>query len=776
MSIQKLGRGPVAPVRLAATAVALGLLTMTASVRAADYDFVGPVGTPASYGLASNWSGSVVPGAGDAAFINGGRIALTDAALTNTVSSLRVGTASAGELRIPAGSITAGGLLVGDAVGSAGLINITGGTLTSSGNAVLGEASTGDNRILISAGNLNLNGESYFGANGNGSVTVSGTAVVNTKRVNIANGPNSTGAWTINGGTTDAQGEVFVGLRGNGQLTQSGGVFSASRLQVGQENESISQGTVTVTGGTMNISAPIVVGENSRKANSLNVSGGIVNTAESYGGANGIGTINVSGTGTLNNVGQMHIAASTGSVGALNVTGGNLNLTGSGGWILIGQNGAGTFNFSAGNIDTKIMSVGQDPNSTGSGTQTGGTLRSQRTFIIGETSTSIATYTISNGSVDVGTDFEGIDYDGAGIFVGSYNGRGIININGGTISSRTGATIGYGEGGPSEGTVNVTAGAFNTVTPGEAGRVRIGVYAGATGRLNVSGSGSVSFAGPILNGVARGAVGVGGTGLITVSGGSLTAPSLRNETGSSFTQSGGTSSLGAVTGGGSFAVGGGTSVVTQLNQSSLTVNGTGQLTIANAATPRASVIQSLTTGGTGKLDLTNNGLIVDYPTASPIDAIRQALKAGRIVATLTPADARQSVAYAEASVVDTTLGGNLLGMPFDLSSVLLRSRLRGDADFNGTVGFPDLVALAQHYNTTSGGVWTSGDFDYDGDVDFSDLVSLAQNYSDSLSVSGLGTSEFQADWALAQSLAPEPTSLLALGAGMMLGLGRRRQR
>lgn len=773
MFMQQTRRGRIAPMRIAIAAVAVGLGSVSI-VQAADYDFTGPAATPASYGLNTNWSGNVVPGAGDAAFINGGRIAFTDAALTNSVSSLRVGTATAGELRLPAGSITAGGLLIGEAVGSAGLIDITGGTLTSSGNAVLGEASTGNNRILVSAGTLNLNGESYLGANGNGSITVSGTGVVNTKRVNIANGANSTGAWTINGGTTDAQGEVFVGLRGNGQLTQSAGTFAAFRLQVGQENESISQGTVTVTGGTMNIRDPIVVGENSRLANSLNVSGGTVNTAEVYGGANGIGTVNVSGTGTLNVVGQMHLGASGSGVGTLNVTGGNLNMTGGGGWILVGQNGAGTFTFTGGAIDTKIISVGQDPTSTGLATQSGGTLRSQRTFIVGETSTAGGTYNLSGGSIDVGTAGTGDDLDGLGVFVGSFNGQGAVNISGtGSLSSRTGMTIGYGEGGPSVGTVNVSSGSLSTVTAGDEGRVRIGVYGGATGRLNVSGTGNVNFAGPILNGVARGGVGVGGTGLITVSGGSLTAASMLNETGSSLTQTGGTSSLGVVTGGGSISVGGGTSTVTRLTQSVLTVNGTGSLKISNAATPAASTVGTLATGGTGKLDITNNGLIVDYTGPSPLTSIRQALQAGRIVATLTPADARQAVAYAEGSVVTTTLGGNLLGTPFDGSSIVLRSRLKGDVDLSGTVDFDDLVPLAQNYGVTGTAVWTIGDFDYDGDVDFDDLVPLAQNYSASLAIGDIGSASFQSDWALAQSLVPEPTSLIVLSAGAALIVRRR---
>jgi hypothetical protein len=54
-------------------------------------------------------------------------------------------------------------------------------------------------------------------------------------------------------------------------------------------------------------------------------------------------------------------------------------------------------------------------------------------------------------------------------------------------------------------------------------------------------------------------------------------------------------------------------------------------------------------------------------------------------------------------------------------------RLPGDANFDGLVGFPDLVAVAQHYDQ-QGADWSKGDFNFDGVVNFQDLVTVAQNY------------------------------------------------
>jgi phospholipase/lecithinase/hemolysin len=78
----------------------------------------------------------------------------------------------------------------------------------------------------------------------------------------------------------------------------------------------------------------------------------------------------------------------------------------------------------------------------------------------------------------------------------------------------------------------------------------------------------------------------------------------------------------------------------------------------------------------------------------------------------------------------------------------------GDADLDAIVGFSDLVALAQHYDQPTGQTWLEGDFTHDAAVSFGDLVLLAQNYD--------SASTFDADWALAQSIVPEPATLAAL--------------
>jgi len=54
--------------------------------------------------------------------------------------------------------------------------------------------------------------------------------------------------------------------------------------------------------------------------------------------------------------------------------------------------------------------------------------------------------------------------------------------------------------------------------------------------------------------------------------------------------------------------------------------------------------------------------------------------------------------------------------------------LPGDANADGTVGFADLVAVAQHYGLNNDPTWSTGDFNGDGMVSFADLVAVAQHY------------------------------------------------
>jgi hypothetical protein len=106
----------------------------------------------------------------------------------------------------------------------------------------------------------------------------------------------------------------------------------------------------------------------------------------------------------------------------------------------------------------------------------------------------------------------------------------------------------------------------------------------------------------------------------------------------------------------------------------------------------------------------------------------------------------------------------------------MRRILKGDANFSGGVDFNDLLLLAQNYNL-AGRVWTTADFDYDGLSDFADLLILAQTYGQTQLLDGSlqqVSLDFEADWALARSMVPEPAAMASLVAVGVAGLRRRR--
>jgi ELWxxDGT repeat protein len=95
--------------------------------------------------------------------------------------------------------------------------------------------------------------------------------------------------------------------------------------------------------------------------------------------------------------------------------------------------------------------------------------------------------------------------------------------------------------------------------------------------------------------------------------------------------------------------------------------------------------------------------------------------------TKTLTDGNYSATLPAAAVTDAE--GNAL--PADVTVDF--HVLAADADGDRTVGFADLVILAQNYGTP-GKTFAEGNFDFDpaGDVNFNDLVILAQRYNTSL--------------------------------------------
>lgn len=218
--------------------------------------------------------------------------------------------------------------------------------------------------------------------------------------------------------------------------------------------------------------------------------------------------------------------------------------------------------------------------------------------------------------------------------------------------------------------------------------------------------------------------------------------------------------------------------------SSLTVRA-GTAVLEDGAAVRTIKTNTLSITDGGRLDLKDNGLIVDYTGTSPLANVAALIASARaggnwsgagITSSTAAANSALGIGFAEASAIGSPT--SFLGAGVDATSVLVRLTLRGDSNLDGAVNFADLLALARSYGQS--GSWVAGDSDYDGVVQFSDLLALARNYNGSLAAlgaqaegAGLGES-FMSDFALAVSMVPEPGTLMGLSLLTPLVLRRKR--
>jgi hypothetical protein len=182
----------------------------------------------------------------------------------------------------------------------------------------------------------------------------------------------------------------------------------------------------------------------------------------------------------------------------------------------------------------------------------------------------------------------------------------------------------------------------------------------------------------------------------------------------------------------------------------------------------------------GRLDIGNGTLLIDYTGDSPLDSIRQQILSafnnglwdGPGITSRLAGDLF-SVAAVEAVDVVDVFPSIYAGRVIDASTLIVQLAPAGDTDLDGFVGFADLLTVARNYDQA--GTWTDGDSTYDGRVDFADLMAMVQSMSRLSQHIGPDATfgpSFNAQFALARSMVPEPATLGA-AAGVALLLLRR---
>ena len=587
-------------------------------------------------------------------------------------------------------------------------------------------------------------------------------------------------------GTNGGPDIAVMNLTGDGKFIQN-------------QNEDLNISDLANTQGTINISGTaelrtaglVHLGRNLGAVGTINQSGGTINVNRTgnfafiLGRDNGKGVYNLSG-GAWNSVGEAYVGQGHGTGldghGQWNQTGGTATISN---WFVVGREGsAGDVDISGGTFIKKgggNTPIGEGTNTRGNSWTTRGTGTTD--FQTGEVWVSNGTTTTTMNIQDTAT-VNGNNYFVIGRFGGS---NGILNLSGGSLNHAGTNPFIVAAGGGSTGLVTQTGGAFNDTSSVASGAVWVSDGGNATWNVsggtvsalqldvghNGGGSGTMTISGTAAVNATTVRIGEAGTvvGTLNLSGGSLKAGTVvaRNSTGAkTFAFTGGTLSAGT------FSVG-----------SELNNTGTGIVAPGGVATAGTTAITGgYTQGATAATTL-------DFVSAASNDAIT-ATGAVALDGTLNLNRVAAYVGgrYQPVTVVSTTgaLTGHYatvngvsidadrsLAVTYTANSVVVTVALPGDATVNGTVNFDDLINLAQNYNKT-GKTWVDGDFTGNGIVNFDDLIPLAQHYNTSAlpgSLEGLSAS-FQADWALAQSLVPEPTSLSLLGLGAAAMIRRRK--
>jgi fibronectin-binding autotransporter adhesin len=328
-----------------------------------------------------------------------------------------------------------------------------------------------------------------------------------------------------------------------------------------------------------------------------------------------------------------------------------------------------------------------------------------------------------------------------------------------------------------DGSLFVTGGMFNSgslVLSGGTARVHGNVTSAASGKVLVTGGAHATFYDNVTNQPGS---------TFKVSDASVAAflspvTGLGAFTGNGTTIFESTASGAALAAGTTIVDDGGSLSASSVRQPALIVRGFAQVPPDGTAAATSKLQRLSIDGGTdawtGKLDLSDNALVIDYASAdpSPLPAITNQIRTGfangswnanGITSSAAAANAssahRTALGYSENAALNLT---NFRGQSVDATSVLVRYTFAGDGNLDGQVDLTDFTFLAANFNGTNKN-WLQGDFTYDGNVDLTDFTFLASNFNRSLSAESVG------------SAVPEPiVTGFPLAATLSVILGRRR--
>jgi autotransporter-associated beta strand protein len=667
--------------------------------------------------------------------------------------------------------------------------------------------------LINNSGTFNqATGATLNGSNG-------GNVVFNNSNTYLFAGGTFTGRMNNNAGAlvsiTGASIPFSQGILENGEMIVSNGsgsylqpitgsgymIFSGASNNITLAGTNAYTGSTSVTGGTLTLAGPV--------GTSANSYGGSLQGNLSIGTGATVQTnadCQIANTAVLTiNGGTFNLNSYTESVGSLTMYAGQINQSGGlplgiiSGNITIGKTGAvitgglrssSNFNVSIpANMTLTVNGVMSNYAVNGSTgltlTGTGGTLGISANSML-------STININSGMLEI---IEGGMFDGlnSSITVGA---NGSLNLNNQTIL--TGDLIGSGAVAIGSGALTVvsTGSTFSGLITGSGTLTKEGA-----GTLTLSGSDSASgttdiYAGTFTlaySGSFAGNVLSAATGTVTNINGTLTNTPLITADGTLNFGANNTSGFLLRTLGGLI-----------IGPSSNVANGVVNVAFASPHSARTLIMtSSLSFSGTtnawsGKLDLSNNDMIVHYGSLSTItNQVESGYNNGNwngsgITSSAAAADSTHLTALgvilnANDSNVPLYASGSPLGS-FDgynpaATDVLVKYTYYGDANLNGDVDGTDYALIDNGYMNQLTG-WYNGDFNYDGAVNGSDYTLMDNafnNQGSSLasiiaSPDAVTTSQIAGAQPAAAASVPEPASGGLLGILSLSLLRHRAQR
>ena len=453
-----------------------------------------------------------------------------------TVNDFRVGRAGSGELNLESGTFNLGSkfLVVGYYEGSTGEFNMTGGTLTAKGLTIGDKPKTSSKdaasgtATFTNIANQSFSGDVTVGSSGNGKLTLDNSSITTTGYLYIGKVAGASGEVTLKNGSTftSPSHSLRIGQEGTGVVNVlSGSTLNSSGQDIHIAYSSTGDGTLNIDGGAVKANH-IMVG--SAGTGLLEVKNGTIDLASGkvlYVGyaAGTVGTFNMSGAdskvtvgllhvgentakvgednkpianvatisgGSFTSLGNIFVAAESGSLGILNVEGGTLTGKGE---LRIGRYGDGTMAVKNNAVvsSTGVVNVGQYDGSTGVLNVEGGTLEAKTDFYVGNVGK--GTMNISGGNVTP-----------KGKLYVAYDAKSTseIKVTGGSLTGTSELLVGY----YGKGTVTITGGDVSF-----AGLVNVGFETGAVGDLSIKNG---TFSNPTSSSTLR--IGRKGTGTVEV--------------------------------------------------------------------------------------------------------------------------------------------------------------------------------------------------------------------------------------------------------------------